>query len=45
MKMNTMRDIVIHEYQGVSLKIIWTTIKNDLPPPVPRLKEILAKQD
>ncbi len=43
-EMNTMRNIVIHEYHGVNLKIIWTTIKNDLPPLIPRLKEILKDE-
>lgn len=27
-----MRDKLIHEYFGVSLYIVWETIKNDLPP-------------
>lgn len=43
-EMTTMRNIVIHEYHGVNLKIIWTTIKNDLPPLIPRLKEILKDE-
>lgn len=43
-EMNTMRNIVIHEYHGVNLNIIWQTITNDLPPLVPRLKEILEAE-
>lgn len=43
MEMYTMRNIVIHEYHGVNLKIIWQTITEDLPPLVPRLKEILKE--
>lgn len=27
-----MRDIVIHEYFGVDMDIIWETIQRDLPP-------------
>lgn len=45
MEMNTMRNIVVHEYHGVNLKIIWTTIKNDLPPLIPQLKEILKNEN
>ena len=44
MEMYTMRNIVIHEYHGVNLKIIWQTITEDLPPLIPRLKEILEEQ-
>jgi uncharacterized protein with HEPN domain len=44
MEMYTMRNIVIHEYHGVNLKIIWQTVTEDLPPLTPRLKEILEEQ-
>ena len=44
MEMYTMRNIVIHEYHGVNLKIIWQTVTEDLPPLIPRLKEILEEQ-
>lgn len=43
--MQTMRNIVVHEYHGVNLKIIWQTVMEDLPPIVPRLKEILADEE
>ena len=43
-EMQTMRNIVIHEYHGVNLKIIWETVTEDLPPIVPRLKEILEEE-
>jgi uncharacterized protein with HEPN domain len=43
MEMYTMRNIVIHEYHGVNLKIIWQTVTEDLPPLIPRLKEILEE--
>jgi uncharacterized protein with HEPN domain len=42
-EMNTMRNIVIHEYHGVNLNIIWQTITQDLPPIVPNLKKILEE--
>lgn len=44
-EMNTMRNIVIHEYHGVNLRIIWTTIALDLPPLVRQLKQILAEEE
>jgi uncharacterized protein with HEPN domain len=40
-EMLTMRNIVIHEYHGVNLSIIWQTIKEDLPPLVSPFKRIL----
>jgi uncharacterized protein with HEPN domain len=41
-EMGDMRNIVIHEYFGVDPKILWETIKNELPLIVPGLKGILA---
>ena len=38
-----MRNIVVHEYFGVDLSIIWRTIQEDLPPLVPKLKDLLAQ--
>lgn len=40
-EMLTMRNIVIHEYHGVNLDIIWQTVTEDLPPLVPLLQKIL----
>jgi len=44
MEMYTMRNIVIHEYHGVNLSIIWQTVTEDLPALIPQLKEILEEQ-
>ena len=38
--MRAMRNFVVHEYFGVSDKILWDTVQIDLPPLVPFLKEI-----
>jgi len=38
--MRAMRNFVVHEYFGVSDKILWDTVQVDLPPLVPLLKEI-----
>ena len=43
-EMFTMRNIVIHEYHGVNLSIIWQTVREDLPPLVSRLKRILQEE-
>ncbi len=40
-EMSDMRNIVIHEYFGVDLAIIWHTIREELPPIVPQLEELL----
>jgi uncharacterized protein with HEPN domain len=42
--MRGMRIILIHEYFGVSLRILWQTIEHNLPPLVPLLEEILASE-
>jgi len=44
MEMYTMRNIVVHEYHGVNLSIIWQTVTEDLPALIPQLKEILEEQ-
>ena len=43
--MSDMRNIVVHEYFGVSNKILWETIQSDLPPLVPLLKKLLESKD
>ena len=40
--MRAMRNFVVHEYFGVSDKILWDTIQTDLSPIVPMLKEIVT---
>ena len=39
--MRDMRNFVVHEYFGVSDRIIWETVQNDLPPLIPRLQQML----
>ena len=41
-KMRGMRNVVVHEYFGVSLRIIWRTIKTQLPPLVEPLQRVLS---
>jgi uncharacterized protein with HEPN domain len=42
-EMGDMRNVVIHEYFGIDLQIIWETIQHDLPPLAPLLRKIIAK--
>jgi uncharacterized protein with HEPN domain len=39
-KMKGMRNVVVHEYFRVDLKILWQTITCDLPGLIPTLREI-----
>lgn len=39
--MRALRNLVIHEYFGISLAILWDTARKDLPPLVAPLKAIL----
>ncbi len=36
-----MRDKLIHEYFGVDLEIVWTVVKEELPPLKPMIMDIL----
>ena len=40
--MQGMRHVLVHDYDAVKLEVVWRTIKEDLPPTVARLGEILA---
>jgi len=40
-EMQDMRNIVVHEYFGVDLAIIWHTIREELPPLVAPLEALL----
>lgn len=39
-RMAGMRDKLIHEYSGVDLEIVWTVIKEELPPVKPRVEKV-----
>ncbi|MEW6380667.1 MAG: DUF86 domain-containing protein [bacterium] len=38
-----MRDMLIHEYHGVKVDIVWITVKEELPPLRPAFKKILKE--
>lgn len=39
-----MRNFVIHQYDVVDLKIVWSTVRNDLPGLITELEQILGGQ-
>ena len=41
--MQDMRNVVVHDYPGVNLEVVWHTVQTDLPPLVPLLRSILEK--
>jgi len=41
-KMRGIRNLLVHEYFGVDVSIVWLTITGDLPPLAPLLCAILA---
>jgi len=43
--MSDMRNVLIHEYIGVDLAIVWETIQSDLPPLVAELERILRENE
>ena len=36
------RNVMIHEYDGVDLKIVWDTVQNDLPVLIAALEQVLS---
>jgi uncharacterized protein with HEPN domain len=43
--MRGLRNLLIHEYFGVDVGILWQTIQEDLPPLEPLLRKVLASSD
>ena len=39
-----MRHAMVHEYPGVNLRIVWDTIRDDLPPLVEQLERLLESE-
>lgn len=42
-KMREMRNLLIHEYFFVNLEIVWSTVKNDLPPLQEQIQAVLIQ--
>jgi uncharacterized protein with HEPN domain len=43
-QMRAMRNVVIHEYFFLDLKIVWTTVKDDLPKLKRQIEDLLLEQ-
>lgn len=41
-EMRGIRNVVVHEYFGISKKILWSTVNRDLPRLIPLLRRIQA---
>jgi len=44
-EMRDMRNVVIHEYFGVDLSVVWQTVQEDLPELIRQMEEILDEAD
>jgi uncharacterized protein with HEPN domain len=40
-----MRNVMIHEYNGVDIILVWDTIQRDIPPLISSLEEIISLDD
>ncbi|WP_366557036.1 HepT-like ribonuclease domain-containing protein [Desulfosporosinus sp. BICA1-9] len=40
--MDGLRDVLIHDYMGISLKIVWNVVQNELPQLKAKIIELLA---
>lgn len=43
-RMRGLRNVLVHEYFGVSLTTVWETATRNLPPLVPQLRQILEEE-
>jgi len=42
-EMAGLRDVLIHDYLGVDLKIVWAVVKNELPRLLTQIKNLLSE--
>jgi uncharacterized protein with HEPN domain len=40
-----MRNVLVHEYFGIDLDVIWDTVRSDLPPLRSAVKRLLTDED
>ncbi|MBI4881184.1 MAG: DUF86 domain-containing protein [Planctomycetes bacterium] len=43
-KLVSMRNVLVHEYFGISLEVVWKTVAEDLPPLSPMLADLLRAE-
>ena len=39
-----LRNVIVHEYFGIDLEVVWNVIEHDLPGLKERVREILAQE-
>jgi uncharacterized protein with HEPN domain len=44
-EMRAIRNILTHEYDRVDAGVVWDTLRNDLPPLIPMLEQILINNE
>ena len=44
-EMVAMRNILIHQYFGVDLEVLWRTVKEDLPPLRDEIRRVLEEKE
>lgn len=44
LEMRGIRNLLIHEYFGVSVEIVWRTVRENLPPVATRLENLLTQE-
>ncbi len=44
-RMAGMRDVLIHQYHGIDLEVVWQTINQDLPEVGQRIEQIIEELD
>jgi uncharacterized protein with HEPN domain len=42
--MRDMRNVIAHQYFGVDLRVVWATVKNDLPALKQQINQLLNEQ-
>ena len=43
-RMRGMRNILVHDYFGADLTIVWQTVTEDVPATIPKLEQILREE-
>lgn len=45
LRMERMRQVLVHDYDRVDAEVVWRTIQEDLPPVVPLLERLLEESE
>jgi uncharacterized protein with HEPN domain len=44
-EMASIRDKLTHDYVGINIKVVWATVKDDIPDLLPRIKKVISKSN